>query len=199
MPVSATPARPTTPEHGGIGHNGGPPLFDDAPPVPPEDPGQSERWQIIKRVARWTATRIGILAGEDVAGGGVVGLLIDGAQIGIWIHDYLPYLEAYNDPPRTLAELQAAARGPSRPGYDVHHVVWQTDGAKDGMTDDVLQSGDNLVSISTLRHWELNSWFQRENETYGGRTPRDYLRDKGFAERTRVGLEGLRQIGVLKP
>lgn len=66
------------------------------------------------------------------------------------------------------------------------------------MTDDVLQSGDNLVSISTLRHWELNSWFQTPNDTYGGQTPRDYLRDKDYAERTQVGLEGLREIGVLK-
>jgi hypothetical protein len=142
---------------------------------------------------------VAILAEEDAAGGGAIGLILDGAQIASWVYDYYPYLKAYTDPPKSLGELQAAAQGPSRKGYDVHHIVWQTPGAKFGISQDVLQSGDNLVSIPTLRHWELNSWYNKENPDYGGRTPLDYLRDKDYAERRRVGLQGLREIGVLKP
>ena len=33
-----------------------------------------------------------------------------------------PYVKAYFDPPKTLADLQAAALDP-QPGYDIHHVV----------------------------------------------------------------------------
>jgi len=74
------------PDRPGIGHNGGPPLFDDAPPVPAEDPGPSSRWQVIKMVAGWAAKRAAIMAGEDIAGG-PIGVLLNAAQIALWVHD----------------------------------------------------------------------------------------------------------------
>ena len=181
----------------GIGHNGGPPLID-GPEVPPEDPGPSTRWQVLKRVARWVATRAGILVAEDVAGGGAVGLLLDAVQIAIWVREYYPWLQAYNDPPKTLDELQKAAVGPPRKGYDVHHIIEQSPGRDAKIPTSVIQSPDNLVSISTFKHWELNRWYETGNQYYGGMTPREYLKDKSEAIRREVGLEGLRQIGVLK-
>ena len=36
------------------------------------------------------------------------------------------------------------------------------------------------------------------NKSYGGLSPRDYLRDKSWDERRQVGLEALKQFGVLK-
>jgi len=103
LPTSPKPDRP------GIGHNGGPPLFDDAPPVPAEDPGPSSRWQVIKTVATWAAKRAAIMAGEDIVGG-PVGLLLNAAQIAMWVHDYGPYIQAYTDPPQSLEDIEAAGR-----------------------------------------------------------------------------------------
>ena len=195
--VSAPKAAPA-PERPGIGHNGGPALFDDAPEVPPDDPGPSSRWQTLKRIARWLGPKLATLAAEDAAGGGAIGILLDAAQIALWVRDYYPYLAAYNDPPKTLAELNDEAQGPRRTGYDIHHIVWQTDGAKDGIPVEILQSRENLVSIPTFRHWELNRWFQKSNQKYNNTSPRDYLRDKDYNERRAVGLHGLRDVGVLK-
>jgi hypothetical protein len=102
-PPEAEPDRP------GIGHNGGPPLFDDAPPVPAEDPGPSSRWQVIKMVASWAAKRAAIMAGEDIAGG-PVGVLLNAAQIAVWVHDYGPYIQAYSDPPIDRRSSSGGAR-----------------------------------------------------------------------------------------
>jgi hypothetical protein len=54
-----------------------------------------------------------------------------------------------------------------------------------------------------IKHWELNAWYDRPNKDYqdkdGNRmTPRQYVRDKGWLERRKVGLDGLRSVGVLK-
>jgi hypothetical protein len=50
---------------------------------------------------------------------------------------------------------------------------------------------DNLVRIPRWKHWEINSWYQTKNEDYGSMSPRDYLRDKSYEERRRVGLKAL--------
>lgn len=189
------------PDRPGLGHNGGPSLFDDAPPVPPEDPGSSDRWPIIKAVARWAAKRTALLAGEDAVGG-PIGLLFNAAQIASWIYTYYPYIRAYNDPPQSLGELEEAAQGPPRKGYDVHHIVWQESGDVD-VPSSKINAPENMVSIPTFRHWELNSWYQNKNEDFldaagNPMTPRDYLAGKGYGERRRVGLIGLRAVGVLK-
>ncbi|GGF01311.1 hypothetical protein GCM10011611_03570 [Aliidongia dinghuensis] len=198
---AASPPDPV-PDRPGIGHNGGPPLFDDVPPVPAEDPGPSSRWQVIKMVAGWAAKRAAIMAGEDIAGG-PVGLLLNAAQIAVWVHDYGPYIQAYIDPPQPLEDLEAAAQGPARRGYDVHHIVEQASGRSGEIPTQLIASGENLVSIPTLKHWELNSWYQTPDpafvDTEGNlMTPREYLQGKGYDERRRVGLMGLRTVGVLK-
>ncbi|GGF45847.1 hypothetical protein GCM10011611_60360 [Aliidongia dinghuensis] len=198
--VSSVP-RPD-PNRPGIGHNGGPPLFDDAPPVPPENPGASYRWPIIKALARWAAKRAVILAAEDAAGG-PVGLALNAAQVAAWVYEYYPYIRAYNDPPKPLDELERAAQGPARRGYDVHHIVEQASGRSGEIPTQLINSGENLVSIPTLRHWQLNSWYQTPNSSLldssgNYMTPRKYLVGRGYDERRRVGLMGLHAVGVLK-
>ena len=61
-----------------------------------------------------------------------------------------------------------------------------------------VNSPDNEVLIPTLKHWELNAWYAIEDADFGGLSPRDYLVGKSWEERRRVGLMGLRRIGVLK-
>jgi hypothetical protein len=68
-----------------------------------------------------------------------------------------------------------------------------------GYSVDQADGPDNLVEIPTLKHWELNRWYQKQNNDYGGLTPRQYLRDKSWDERMQVGLKGLREVGVLAP
>ena len=201
--AKASPPQPE-PSRPGIGHNGGPPLFDDAPPAPApaEDPGPSSRWQVIKMVAGWAAKRAAIMAGEDIAGG-PIGVLLNAAQIAVWVHDYAPYIQAYTDPPQSLEDLETAAQGSARQGYDVHHIVEQASGRSGEIPTQLIDSGENLVSIPTLRHWQLNSWYQTKNREFvdeqgNPTTPRDYLIGKGYDERRRVGLIGLRIVGVLK-
>ena len=200
QPGPSVPTSPAPDRHG-IGGNRGPRL-DDAPPVPAEDPGPSTRWQVIKMVATWAAKRAAIMAGEDIVGG-PVGVLLNVAQIASWVHDYGPYIQAYTDVPQSLDDLEAAAQGPARRGYDVHHIVEQTSGRSGEIPTDLIDSGENLVSIPTLRHWQLNSWYQTPNGNFldanaNSMAPRDYLKGQGYDERRQVGLIGLRAVGVLK-
>ena len=117
------------------------------------------------------------------------------AEVGL---EAYPYVRAYFDPPKTLEALQAAAQLPSEVGYDDHHIVEQATANPDGSEDDQIDSPDNLARIPTVKHWELNRWYQRSNRDLEGMTPREYLEGKSWADRLRVGLMGLRDIGVLK-
>ncbi|RBP18408.1 hypothetical protein DFR50_101356 [Roseiarcus fermentans] len=113
--------------------------------------------------------------------------------------DVYPYVSAYFDPPKSLEELQAAAQSPRQDGYDDHHIVEQATANPDGSEEERMDSPDNLVRIPTVKHWELNRWYQRRNDDdFGGVTPRQYVAGTNWEERRRVGLIGLRTIGVLK-
>lgn len=86
--------------------------------------------------------------------------------------------------------------------YDEHHTVerWS---AKDGMSEDKIESPDNKVCIPTLKHWEINQWLDTPNDDYVSpegkiMTPRQYLRGKSWDERYQFGLDVLRRFGVLK-
>jgi len=94
--------------------------------------------------------------------------------------------------------LRAAAQSPSQDGYDDHHIVEQATANPDGSEDERMASPDNLARIPTVKHWELNRWYQRQNDDLGGMTPRQYVEGKTWEERRRVGLMGLRNVGVLK-
>ena len=117
------------------------------------------------------------------------------AEVGL---DAYPYVKAYFDPPKPLEELQAAAQSPSETGYDDHHVVEQATANPDGSEDALIDAPDNLVQIPTIKHWELNSWYETRNAEFNEMTPRQYLDGKSWGERLRVGLIGLQYIGVLK-
>jgi len=177
----------------GIGHNQGPPL-DEKPKFPGLRPDSGKiRNAFIKAGVKWLV-RIGLTA-ADIAAPEIVIPIQLGVEVGSWAY---PYIKAYFDSPKSLQELQDAASDP-QPGYDTHHIVEQTPAKKDKFTRDQINAPDNLVRIPTLKHWDLNAWYQKPNDAYGGLTPRQYVRDKSWAVRQQVGLDGLKEAGVLAP
>ena len=81
--------------------------------------------------------------------------------------------------------------------YNVHHIVEQAS-AQNAEEKTRIEQSDNMVLIPTLKHWELNGWYARKDVRFGGLSPRDYLEGRSWEERQRVGLIGLRAVGVLK-
>jgi hypothetical protein len=110
-----------------------------------------------------------------------------------------PYVTSYFDKPKTLGELQDGA-SERETGYDIHHVVEQTSAEKAGFTKSLIESPENRVKIPTLKHWQINAWFETVNQDYAGLTPREYLRNPriDWDERMRVGKDALARAGVLK-
>ena len=167
------------------GGGGQQPKTGDQPEVPEEKPPSSaDRTAALKAVAR----RI-LQTGEA---------LLNIAKTSAWLQTYSPLVESYNDPPKSLDELQQAVSNPL-PGYDIHHIVEQTQAEADGFTRDVIDGPDNLVRIPTLKHQEINAWYQTKNEDFGGLSPREYLSGRNWEVRRAVGLEALGKFGVLKP
>jgi hypothetical protein len=115
-----------------------------------------------------------------------------------WLYESYPYIRSYLDGRKSLNELQDAVSGRQK-GYDVHHIVEQTPAENDGFSRDVIDGRDSLVRVPTLKHWEITGWYLRRNERFGFVSPRNYLSDKGWDERVRVGHEALRIHGVLLP
>jgi len=97
-----------------------------------------------------------------------------------------------------LDELQKAVSTPAL-GYDIHHVVEQTAAERDGFTTVQIDDPENLVRIPTMKHWEINAWYQTENLDFDGLTPRAYLVGRSWDVRRAVGLEALRVHRVLRP
>jgi hypothetical protein len=120
------------------------------------------------------------------------------AEAGSWVYDHKDEINAYFDPSKSLQELQDAANNPEK-GYDIHHVVERNSAKNDGSEADLIDAPENLVRMPRWKHWEINSWYQIPNDDYGGLTPRQYLQGKSWEERTRVGLNALRRVGVLRP
>ena len=155
------------------------------PNIPRQRPPASrDRNKTIKAVAKWL-----LETGTAVA---------EVISKYSWLAEGAPYISAYLDTPKSLTELHDLVQSPAR-GYDVHHIVEQTAAERDGYSRTLIDRDDNLVRISTLRHWEINAWYQTRNERYDGMSPREYLRGKDWDERRRVGLEALTRVGVLRP
>jgi hypothetical protein len=162
--------------------------------IPEERPASARiRHAIIKELAKEAA--IFVVGG---AGEGSVGVFLSALNLASWVHDYGPFIRAYVDAPKTLDELQNAVSTPAR-GYDIHHIVEQTPAEQDGFPRSLIDSRENLVRVPTLKHWLITGWFATKNEEFGGVPPRQYLRGKDWAERTRVGRKALVDTGVLKP
>jgi hypothetical protein len=176
----------------------------DAPPkIPQEQPSdQSKINDFLKAAARWlggAGLRRVLEIGLEVTIGGPVGDFLAAMETAYWLSGYLPYIQAYLDAPKTWEELQQNAGT----GYDKHHVVEQWS-AKDGIPPSMIYSPENEVPIPTLKHWEINAWLDQRNDEFRDATgkaisPRQYLKDKGWDERRRVGMYALIKFGVLKP
>jgi hypothetical protein len=158
---------------------------NDPPEFPKERPPTSPQRSAALKAAARLLGRIG----------GPIGTII---EIGSWAYKYSPLVEAYNDPPRSIEELQRAVSTPAI-GYDIHHIVERAQAERDGYPRELIDSPDNLVRIPTMKHWDLNRWYQIENPRYDWQTPREYLSDKNWDERRSVGLKALVEVGVLKP
>lgn len=189
--AQANPNRPKKPKRPGIGHNAGPPL-EPPPDIPKrKPPTHKERLSVARRIARWiTAAAAGryvraLILAEDVL------------EKAGWMDEFRGFIKSAFDPPKSLEQLQKDASKPT-PGYDIHHIVEQTAARRAGFPDSLINAPENLVRIPRIRHWELNRWFAKKNEKFGMRSPREYLRDKDWEERVRVGREALIEIGVLK-
>lgn len=63
----------------------------------------------------------------------------------------------------------------------------------------MIESRNNVVRIPTMRHEDVNAWYQKRSVEFGNMSPREYLRDKSWEERRRVGIQALIENGVLKP
>ena len=63
----------------------------------------------------------------------------------------------------------------------------------------LIEGDSNLVLVPAFRHRDITGWFMTGNEEFDGFSPREYLRDKSWEERKRVGLEALILHGVLEP
>ncbi len=167
-----------------------PPLGHNNPPpdVPEERPANAQvRNSAVKDVARW----FGRAAGKA----GALGVVITGAS---WLANHEPEIVASADPPKSLSELQDAVSS-ARPCYQRHHIVEQTSARQDGFSSTEIDGSENLVSIPTLKHREITSWYQTKNPEFGGLSPRDYLRGSSWDERRQIGLRALRDTWVLRP
>ena len=172
----------------GIGHNQGPPL-EEPPAIPVIRPATRRALNLfIQAAAFWLA-----VAEKKAAAKFLLAL-----QGVVWLRDSLQWIRAYNDPPKTLGELQQDAQNP-QPGYNIHHIVEQTPATRDGFSDSMIDGPENLVRIPTLKHWQITAWYQTSNPKFDGLSPRDYLRGKSWDERRKFGLETLIDFGVLKP
>jgi len=157
----------------------------DSPEIPKEKPPTSqERTGLLKDVARRISE---------------FGLTIEAfAKVNAWLRTRSAEIESYGDPPKSLEELQRDTSR-SAPGYDIHHIVEQTQAEKDGFTRGVIDDPDNLVQIPRLKHQEINAWYQTKNPEFGSLSPREYLSGRSWEVRRAVGLDAMRIFGVLKP
>jgi hypothetical protein len=151
------------------------------PRIPTRRPGTSrERTEALKEAAKWL---------RENAGQAIEGIP--------WLDEFLADIKSYLDPPRTLEELQQAVSEPKK-GYDIHHIAEQSSAEEDGFPRRIIDGPENRERIPRIRHRAINGWYGRPNKDFGWKSPREYLRGKSWEERTRIGLEALREHGVLK-
>jgi hypothetical protein len=171
---------------GGLSNSLSQPVLAGLVPKVPgrKPPSARERNAVIKAVATWLAEK---------------GLAVsDYVKRNSWLYEAFPYISAYLDEPRSLNELHELVSSAGK-GYDIHHIVEQTPAERDGFPQHLINRDDNLVRIPTLKHWQINAWYQTRNREFGGLSPRSYLRGKHWEERRKVGLDVLTRFGVLRP
>jgi hypothetical protein len=156
---------------------------NDPPEVPKERPKTSPERSAAARLAAKVL--------------GPAATVAEIAKLSTWMVPYATGIISYSDPPRSLEELQDAVSSPE-PGYDVHHIVERASALEDGFPMSGVDSRDNLVLIPRMKHWDINSWYQTPNVEYDWQTPREYLSGRNWDVRRAVGLDALKDAGVLK-
>jgi hypothetical protein len=112
-------------------------------------------------------------------------------------------------PPKTLEELQTPPQDHVL-GYELHHIVEQNKDnvAKDDFAiaewlrkfgRDALDDPSNLVYVPRLKHEQITAAYNRKYLSIP-RSPltREVVSSMDFNEQRRVGLDALREVGVLK-
>lgn len=167
--------------------------LDPPPKVPARRPNTTrQRNRVAKQVAYWAARSALRISG------GPLGVVITLAEAAIWLHEMYPAIQSYQDPPKSLEELQRAVASREK-GYDVHHIVEEDAARKAGFPEDWINGPDNLVRIPRLKHWQVTGWYMTPNEDYAGVSPREYLKDKDWATRQQIGYYVLKKYGILTP
>jgi hypothetical protein len=129
---------------------------------------------------------------------GSIGDVLNWLEVASWVHDTIPLIQSYIEPPKTLEELHRAVSTPVL-GTQIHHIVEQGPAEKEKFPRSQIDAPDNLVRIPTLNHYEITRWFTKPNKDFGGMPPREYLRGRDWTERRKVGLDALVKFRVLKP
>jgi hypothetical protein len=164
------------------------PVRDPAPKIPTDRPDtSSERTSYLRSAANWLARNAGV-AGDIYTGA---------MNNGEWLRDYHDLVQASRDAPKSLEELQQAVNDP-KPGYDIHHIVEQTAAERYGFSRGEIENPENLVRVPRLQHYQITGWYAAGDDSFDRLSPREYLKDKDWDERYRVGLIALRKFGVLK-
>jgi hypothetical protein len=170
-----------------------PPL--EAPPTVPED--EPDTTPALNDFAKAAAYWLARAALKEVANP-LVGTFINLIEAAYWSSKVAPYIRAYLDPPKSWEELHRAVSSPAK-GYDIHHIAEKTSARKAGYPRYMIGGAENLVRIPTLKHWQITGWYMTANDDFAGLSPREYLQNKNWNERMRVGRQALEKYGVLKP
>lgn len=175
----------------------GDPPTGDSPQVPSAEPPEipsdrpnasAQRTGYLRAAADWLARN-----------GGLAADIYTGTMNNVeWLNDYHDLVQAARDEPQSFERLQDGV-SQHRPGYDDHHIVEQTWAERFGFSRGEIDDPSNLVSIPRLRHYQITGWYGTPNADYYGLSPREYLSDKGWEDRRRVGLDALVRFQVLKP
>jgi hypothetical protein len=176
--------------------------FPVVPAEKPADPGQPSR--IARDVVDWvTAAGSEVLplvikaitSGKVTPAGIARDVAIEG---GFWLFDrYGPSMASYFDPPKPIGKLQEAAARGTRKGYNIHHIVEQTPAEAAGFPRLQIDAPENVILIPEFKHWLITAWFMLRQDETEGQKPREYLRDKSWDERYKIGIEALKRFGVI--
>ena len=165
----------------GIGHNNPPPGEPQLPEIPEKEPVSKGQISLARAIARYMAAT------------GTLITLEGWALAELW-----PSIRSSFDAPKSLGDLQARAQLPAEKGYHNHHVAEQTPAHQDGFAWSKINGRENVVRIPEFKHYEITRWYATKNADFGMKSPREFLRNKSWQERTEIGLEALVEKGVLK-
>jgi hypothetical protein len=175
--------------------------LEKPPDIPSKEPPTArERNTVFRHAAEWLARAMALGLSET---SDRVRNFLDVLHATAWAATYLPLILSHLDPPKSLEELQNAVDEP-RPGYEIHHIVEEQATSRNAQgnsrvfSEEQLQGHDNLVRIPYWKHRQINDWYSTLNRNFGQQTPREYLRGKSWDEHYELGLDALRQFGVLK-